>query len=222
MPKHWENSIPSIAEDLHKSILCKGYGEISDFLPQSALNDVTNFIKEIKVKTGSGDISLKEDKTIGTCIESLMSPNVKDLMHEILRNSGIYSDKSKYYARVRAKLSKSCSESTYKYHFDGSYLTVTLPILVPSKKDGGALEIVPNIRNKTTNKYIDRFQTKFYQSKWAQYYFSKTSKHQNIFYKTNHAFFFHGNNSLHATGKMSEKAKRIVVLLHSDNYKINN
>ena len=28
-------------------------------------------------------------------------------------------------------------------------------------------------------------------------------------------FFFHGNKSLHATGKMSEKAKRIVVLLHS-------
>ena len=100
--KRWENSIPSIAEGLHKSILSKGYGEISDFLPHSALNDVTNFIKEIKVKTGSGDIRLNEDKTIGTCIENLMSPNVKDLMHEILRNSGISTDKSKYYARVRA------------------------------------------------------------------------------------------------------------------------
>ena len=141
-----------------------------------------------------------------------MSPNVKDLMLEILRNSGIYLDKSKFYARVRAKLSKSCSESTYKYHFDQSYLTVTLPILVPSKKDGGALEFVPNIRNKTTTKFIDRLWTK-----WAKYYFSKPSKHQTIFYKTNQAFFFHGNNSLHATGKMSEKAKRIVVLLHSGN-----
>ena len=208
--KRWENSIPSIAEGLHKSILRKGYGEISDFLPQSALNDVTNFIKEIKVKTGSGEIRLNEDKTIGTCIENLMSPNVKDLMHEILTNSGIYLDKSKYHARVRAKLSKSCSESTYKYHFDQSYLTVSLPILLPSKKDGGALEFVPNIRKKTSQKYIDRLWVK-----WAKYYFSKPSKHQTIFYKTNQALFFHGYNSLHATGKMSEKAKRIVVLLHS-------
>tara|TARA_B100000886_G_scaffold220174_1_gene152941 strand:- start:1376 stop:2035 length:660 start_codon:yes stop_codon:yes gene_type:complete len=215
--QRWENSIPSIAEGLHKSILNKGYGEISDFLPHSALNDVTNFIKEIKVKTGSGDIRLNEDKTIGTCIENLMSPNVKDLMHEILRNSGIYLDKSKYYARVRAKLSKSCGESTYKYHFDRSYLTVTLPILVPSKKDGGALEFIPNIRNKTSKKFIDRLRTKLCESKLAKYYFSKTSKHQPVFYKTNQAFFFHGNNSLHATGKMSEKAKRIVVLLHSGN-----
>ena len=215
--KRWENSIPSIAVGLHKSILSKGYGEISDFLPHSALNDVTNFIKEIKVATGSGDISLKEDKTIGTCIENLMSPDVKDLMHEILRNSGIHSDKSKYYARVRAKLSKSCSESTYKYHFDQSNLTVALPILVPAKKDGGALEIVPNIRNKTSNKFIDRLRTKLSESRWAQYYFSKPSKHQTNFYKTNQAFFFHGNKSLHATGKMSENAKRIVVLLHSGN-----
>ena len=213
--KTYENSISQVAKHLNDSIIKNGYGQIPNFLPDESIRKVIEFIEGIKKELGLGNFGLKEDKLRGTCIEDLLQSSIKDLMYETLKCSGIESDKSRYFVRVRANLSENFSESPYQFHFDQSFLTVAIPIIVPSKNEGGALLMVPNIRNKNNNKYFESLQRKIYESKLSQKYFSKPTKHKKIFYEKNNAFFFNGKNSLHATGPIYKDAKRIVVLLHS-------
>ena len=87
--KNWEIKIPFIAKDLNRSISENGYGNIANFLPKTSLSNIIEYIEGIKKKTGNSNFSLKEDKLKGTCVEDLLNTNIKDLMYETLKCSGI-------------------------------------------------------------------------------------------------------------------------------------
>ena len=185
--KTYENSISQVAKHLNESIIKNGYGQIPNFLPDESITKVIEFIEGIKKETGLGNFGLKEDKLRGTCIEDLLQSSIKDLMYETLKCSGIESDKSRYFVRVRANLSDNISdnisESPYQFHFDQSLLTVAIPIIVPSKNEGGALLMVPNIRTKTNNKYFESLQEKIYESKLSQNIFRNLQNIKKSFMK---------------------------------------
>ena len=62
----WEDSIPSLAKDLSRSIRENGYGQIPNFLPNASIMEIIDYLKGVKKYTGLSNFSLKENQTNGT------------------------------------------------------------------------------------------------------------------------------------------------------------
>ena len=195
----------------------KGYTEVPNFLKDEALQSLQSFISAQSEERGALNFSLREKDLKGSLPESLAHDHyVSLLMQKICEGMGQKTIPQQYYSRMRIKLGPEPSVDELDFHFDGSFLTFTIPILLPPQSDGGGLLIYPEARPFSTQSIMNKLTRRFYSfNPFGLRSMEKSKNVKEVFYSPNSLFIFKGFTTLHATGRMNPNCKRIVLLIHS-------
>ena len=161
---------PERAKAVAKEILERGHIELKDFLSPEAWEQLSTWALERKEKyagqTGLG----KGDELKGTFgYEFGHSQEIYDfcqMVHnarqELERKEKTTLDPAKHLIGFPYKDARGGAKTQEThYHFDGAYINILIPILLPKEREkhGGNLVVFPNIRQKfgmTGSKFICR------------------------------------------------------------------
>ena len=221
--EEFQNKVSNgLAKEIVQELRTTGFAQVPNFLSQETIRSAEQYIEDESKRRNELNFSLREKELKDSIVAKLAhDPPASQLMDEISHQMGFKTHKEKYYARMRAKLGYEPSVDELDFHFDGSFLTYTIPIVVPKKEDGGGLLIYPKARKFSMNPWHNRLTRRYYASSlFGGKKLEHSKKVQEIFYEPNSLFIFEGFTTLHATGRMNENAKRIVVLIHSGDIKL--
>lgn len=209
--------------EIVNSIRSQGYAYIEDFFSDELVEELTSFVMKQSKERNEMNFSLREEELKSTLIAKL--PHVialKDLMYEVSLSLGEETDKASYYARMRIKLGNEISVDEGDMHFDGSFLTFVIPVILPETGLGGGLLVMPKARAFIKNSLFNRITRRFYSTGFfgLQWLKKIMVRPQEIYYKPNSLFVFEGWTTLHATAFMAAEARRVVLLIHSGDVKL--
>ncbi|MEL7357734.1 MAG: hypothetical protein AAFN40_14340 [Cyanobacteria bacterium J06560_6] len=204
-----------VAKSIAQKVLQDGYVEFPNFLTRQAWESLATFA---------------EDRSFGNTKKAALAGTIA---HKIAFSDEIYKFSDRIYKNrcelegreyTPLKPSKQVVGLPYKdgrngktnsatrYHFDGAYINITIPIVLPQnpKKNGGSLTIFPNLRKRygvLLSKFIGRGlrHSSWLRERWG---------FEVIHYQPGAGYVFFGDISLHGVAPISA-GERMVMTINS-------
>lgn len=198
----------------------KGYLRLKNFINPEGLAELKKIVKEAREnqtdKTNS--ISLKKNELDGTILADFAhSDLLLNLSNEILstkKRPGLPIPKEEVYPVLRILEKASGQKNTYKYHYDHTFLTIAVPIIIPEPpKKTGPLIIYPNARTFNTWKIYRRLSALFIITSFIRDKIFKRKRHE-VIYNPGDIYLFYGYRSYHSTGELDPNELRAIALIN--------
>lgn len=209
--------LPLLARDILLQIKQKGYAELGDVFAEQALAAVEEFARQQCALQNKETFDMKQDKLKNSVVERISeNPFVFGLMKAIMHEAKVPYDPQDYHCRIRIKLGSQSSTFDNVFHFDGSYITGVMPVLVP--QTSGHLLMAPGMRPYLRLARYDNMSRRLFTLKPLQKFFAgRNPLTKKVKYTQGGMLFFKGFTTLHAGEPASPDSNRIVVLFHIGN-----
>lgn len=194
-----------------------GYAELGGVFTEEALAGVEEFARQQCAVQNKKTFDLKQDKLRNSVVESISEdPFVLGLMKAVMNEAKVPYDSQDYHCRIRIKLGTQSSTFDNVFHFDGSYITGVMAVLVPQTT--GHLLLAAGMRPYLRLAKYDNLSRRIYASKPVQKFFARGNPFiKKVKYNRGAMLFFKGFTTLHAGEQASADSKRIIVLFHIGN-----
>jgi len=211
------HELSPLARGILAQIKRRGYAELSDVFTEEALAGVEEFARQQCALRGQTTFDLKQDKLRSSVVEGISkNPFVLGLMKAVMHEAGVPYDLRDYHCRMRIKLGPDSSAFDNAFHFDGSYLTGVMPVLVP--RTTGRLLLATRMRPYLRRERYDTLSRRFYASGPVQKFFRAGNPFiKKVPYTRGAMLFFKGFTTLHAGEPAGADSERIIVLFHIGN-----
>ena len=134
------------------------------------------------------------------------------LSNDILKRFNVQLESADIHPAVNILLGEQGQDTVHGWHFDATYLTIAMPVVMPPPSSGrdGKFRIWPNVRQFSQSKW----QHKLYSNVAETHLFQRMAKNYAINFVPGNLYFFYGFRSFHGTDDLDGQQLRANCLIN--------
>jgi hypothetical protein len=134
------------------------------------------------------------------------------LTNDVLAGFNVHVDAADIHPVVNILVGKQGQEGVNAWHFDATYLTIAMPVVMPPPAVGrdGKFRIWPNVRRFSQSSWRNRLYWKFFSIDFLR----RMVKNDSVNFVPGNLYFFYGFRSFHGTSELDPDNLRANCLMN--------